>query len=82
MNSNFSEIEIKRLLYRNGDSKYLMNGKQVRLKDIQELFMDSGLGHESFSIISQGRVEHIFSAKAEDRRAIIEDVAGVYNISK
>lgn len=78
LNSDFSEIEIKRLLYRNGDSKYLMNGKQVRLKDIQELFMDSGLGHESFSIISQGRVEHIFSAKAEDRRAIIEDVAGVY----
>ncbi|RRG17987.1 chromosome segregation protein SMC [Weissella viridescens] len=78
LNSDFSEIEIKRLLYRNGDSKYLMNGKQVRLKDVQELFMDSGLGHESFSIISQGRVEHIFSAKAEDRRAIIEDVAGVY----
>ncbi|MBM7617754.1 chromosome segregation protein [Weissella uvarum] len=78
LNSEFSEIEIKRTLYRNGESKYQLNGKQVRLKDIQELFMDSGLGHESFSIISQGRVEHIFSAKPEDRRAIIEDVAGVY----
>ncbi|MBS0949967.1 chromosome segregation protein SMC [Weissella minor] len=78
LKSDFDEIEIKRILYRNGDSKYLLNGKQVRLRDIQELFMDSGLGHESFSIISQGRVEYIFSAKPEDRRSIIEDVAGVY----
>lgn len=78
LNSAYSEIAISRTLYRNGDSKYLLNGTTVRLKDIQELFMDSGLGRESFSIISQGRVESIFSAKAEDRRVIIEEVAGVY----
>lgn len=78
LSSSYSEIAITRTLYRNGDSKYLLNGTAVRLKDIQELFMDSGLGRESFSIISQGRVESIFSAKAEERRTIIEEVAGVY----
>ena len=78
LHSEYSEIQIARTLYRNGDSKYQLNGTTVRLKDIQELFMDSGLGRESFSIISQGRVEAIFSAKPENRRAIIEDVAGVY----
>ena len=78
LKSDYSEIQITRILYRNGDSKYQLNGTQVRLKDIHELFMDSGLGRESFSIISQGRVERIFSAKPEDRRKIIEDVAGVY----
>lgn len=78
LNSEYSEIRITRTLYRNGDSRYQINGTTVRLKDIHELFMDSGLGRESFSIISQGRVESIFSAKPEDRRTIIEDVAGVY----
>ena len=78
LNSDYSEITITRTLYRNGDSNYQINGVQVRLKDIHELFMDSGLGRESFSIISQGRVESIFSAKPVERRSIIEDVAGVY----
>ncbi|MDR3190950.1 MAG: chromosome segregation protein SMC [Lactobacillaceae bacterium] len=78
LNSEFNEIRITRTLYRNGDSKYQINGKTVRLRDIHELFMDSGLGRESFSIISQGRVESIFSAKPEERRSIIEDVAGVF----
>src|SRR5699024_1730289 len=78
LNSDYSEITITRTLYRNGDSNYQINGVQVRLKDIHELFMDSGLGRESFSIISQGRVESIFSAKPVERRSVIEDVAGVY----
>lgn len=78
LNSDYSEITITRTLYRNGDSNYQINGVHVRLKDIHELFMDSGLGRESFSIISQGRVESIFSAKPVERRSIIEDVAGVY----
>ncbi|WP_373770399.1 chromosome segregation SMC family protein, partial [Weissella soli] len=78
LNSDFNEIQIARTLYRNGESKYQLNGKVVRLRDIHELFMDSGLGRESFSIISQGRVERIFSAKPEERRSIIEDVAGVF----
>lgn len=78
LNSDYSEITITRTLYRNGDSNYQINGVHVRLKDIHELFMDSGLGRESFSIISQGRVESIFSAKPVERRSIIEEVAGVY----
>jgi len=82
LKSEYNEIRITRTLYRNGDSKYQINGTTVRLRDIQELFMDSGLGRESFSIISQGRVEAIFSAKPEERRTIIEDVAGVYKYKK
>jgi chromosome segregation protein len=78
LNTTYTEIRITRTLYRSGESKYQINGSTVRLKDIHELFMDSGLGRESFSIISQGRVESIFSAKPTERRAIIEDVAGVY----
>lgn len=78
LHSEYSEITITRRLYRNGDSNYQINGVNVRLKDVHELFMDSGLGRESFSIISQGRVESIFSEKPIERRSIIEDVAGVY----
>ncbi|MGO0155336.1 chromosome segregation protein SMC [Leuconostoc mesenteroides] len=76
--SDFNEIRITRKLYRSGESSYLINGVEARLRDIHELFMDTGLGRESFSIISQGRVESIFNAKPEDRRGIIEEVAGVY----
>lgn len=76
--SDFSEIRITRKLYRSGESSYQINGVTSRLRDIHELFMDTGLGRESFSIISQGRVEGIFNAKPEDRRSIIEEVAGVY----
>ncbi|MGT2772480.1 chromosome segregation protein SMC [Streptococcus marimammalium] len=71
------EIKVERHVYRNGDSDYLINGKKVRLKDIHSLFMDTGLGRDSFSIISQGRVEKIFNSKPEERRAIFEEVAGV-----
>ncbi|KRN31716.1 chromosome segregation protein SMC [Weissella halotolerans] len=78
LQTDYTEIQIARTLYRTGESKYQINGTTVRLRDIQELFMDSGLGRESFSIISQGRVEQIFSAKPADRRAVIEEVAGVY----
>ncbi|MBJ8325893.1 chromosome segregation protein SMC [Streptococcus pacificus] len=71
------EIKVERHVYRNGDSDYLIDGKKVRLKDIHSLFMDTGLGRDSFSIISQGRVETIFNSKPEERRAIFEEVAGV-----
>ncbi|TWT12261.1 chromosome segregation protein SMC [Streptococcus sp. sy004] len=71
------EIRIERQLYRNGDSDYLIDGKKVRLRDIHDLFMDTGLGRDSFSIISQGRVEAIFNSKPEERRAIFEEAAGV-----
>uniref|UniRef100_UPI0025F4965D AAA family ATPase n=1 Tax=uncultured Leuconostoc sp. TaxID=173262 RepID=UPI0025F4965D len=76
--SEFNEIRITRKLYRSGESRYQINGIDSRLRDIHELFMDTGLGRESFSIISQGRVEGIFNAKPEERRGIIEEVAGVY----
>lgn len=80
--SDFTELTITRKLYRNGDSEYLVNGQEVRLKDITDLFIDSGLGRESFSIISQGRIEAIFNGKSADRRAIIEAVAGVAKYKK
>lgn len=76
--SDFSELRITRRLYRSGESSYQLNGADCRLKDIHEIFMDTGLGKDGFSIISQGQVEKIFSAKPEDRRGIIEEVAGVY----
>lgn len=71
------EIRVERHIYRNGDSEYLIDGRKVRLRDIHDLFMDTGLGRDSFSIISQGRVEEIFNSKAEERRAIFEEAAGV-----
>ena len=58
-------IRVERHIYRNGDNDYLINGRKVRLRDIRDLFMDTGLGRDSFSIISQGRVEAIFNAKPE-----------------
>lgn len=71
------EIKVERHIYRSGDSDYLIDGKKVRLRDIHDLFMDTGLGRDSFSIISQGRVEAIFNSKPEERRAIFEEAAGV-----
>ncbi|MEW4353414.1 chromosome segregation protein SMC [Streptococcus pneumoniae] len=72
-----SEIRVERHIYRNGDSEYKIDGKKVRLRDIHDLFMDTGLGRDSFSIISQGKVEEIFNSKPEERRAIFEEAAGV-----
>lgn len=71
------EVVICRRLFRNGDTEFLINNKNCRLRDITELFMDSGMGKQSFSIISQGRVEAIFNSKPVERRSIIEESAGV-----
>ncbi|MGC0301165.1 chromosome segregation protein SMC [Streptococcus sp. CL5.50] len=71
------EIRVERHIYRSGDSEYKIDGKKVRLRDIQDLFLDTGLGRDSFSIISQGKVEEIFNSKPEERRAIFEEAAGV-----
>ena len=71
------EVVICRRLFRNGDTEFLINNKACRLRDITELFMDSGMGKQSFSIISQGRVEAIFNSKPVERRSIIEESAGV-----
>ncbi|WHY63489.1 chromosome segregation protein SMC [Cytobacillus firmus] len=73
----YIEVSVTRRVYRSGDSEYLINKQTCRLKDIVDLFMDSGLGREAFSIISQGRVEEILNSKAEERRTIFEEAAGV-----
>ena len=70
-------IKVERHIYRSGDSEYRIDGKKVRLRDVHDLFLDTGLGRDSFSIISQGKVEEIFNSKPEERRAIFEEAAGV-----
>lgn len=71
------EVAVTRKLYRNGDSEYLINGKSVRLKDINELFMDTGLGRDGYSIIGQGRIAEIVGAKSNERRDIFEEASGI-----
>lgn len=74
---DYSEVSVTRRVFRNGESEFFINKQPCRLKEIVELFMDSGLGREAFSIISQGKVEEILNSKAEDRRTIFEEAAGV-----
>ncbi|MBT2216713.1 chromosome segregation protein SMC [Virgibacillus dakarensis] len=74
---DYEEVSVMRRVYRSGDSEFYINKQSCRLKDIVDLFMDSGLGREAFSIISQGKVEEILSSKAEERRTIFEEAAGV-----
>ena len=71
------EITITRRLFRSGESEYLIDGRQARLRDIQDIFMGSGLGPESYAIIEQGRIGQILSSKPADRRAVIEEAAGI-----
>jgi chromosome segregation protein len=72
-----AEITITRRLYRSGESEYLIDGRNARLRDIQDLFMGTGLGPESYAIIEQGRIGQILSSKPQDRRAVIEEAAGI-----
>src|SRR5699024_2467286 len=74
---DYDEVSVTRRVYRSGESEFYINKQSCRLKDIIDLFMDSGLGREAFSIISQGKVEEILSSKAEERRTIFEEAAGV-----
>jgi chromosome segregation protein len=74
---DYEEVSVTRRVYRSGDSEFYINKQACRLKDIIDLFMDSGLGREAFSIISQGKVEEILSSKPEERRTIFEEAAGV-----
>ncbi len=71
------ELAVTRRYYRSGESEYLLNGKAARLKDIHELFMDTGLGRDGYSMVGQGRIESIVSAKSTDRREIFEEAAGI-----
>lgn len=74
----YTEVVIKRRVYRSGESEYFINGSSCRLKDIQELFMDTGIGKEGYSIIGQGQIDKILSSKPEDRRSLFEEAAGIY----
>jgi len=74
---DYAEVSVTRRVYRSGESEFFINKQPCRLKDIIDLFMDSGMGREAFSIISQGKVEEILSSKAEERRMIFEEAAGV-----
>lgn len=74
---DFSEISIKRKAYRDGDTKYYLNGSQCRLKDIRELFFDSGIGKEGYSIISQGKIDEIINASSLERRKLLEEASGI-----
>lgn len=76
------EVNIMRKLYRNGDSEYFINDDRTRLKEITELFLDSGLGKNAYNIISQGEVESLLKARADERRVLIEEVAGVMKYKK
>lgn len=75
--SEYSEIMVTRRYYRSGESEYYINKKHVRLRDINEMFMDTGLGRDGYSIIGQGRVDEILSTKSEDRREVFEEAAGI-----
>jgi len=81
---DYQEVSVTRRVYRSGESEFFINQQPCRLKDIVDLFMDSGLGKEAFSIIGQGRIEEILSSKPEERRTIFEEAAGVlkYKIRK
>lgn len=73
----FSEVQVTRRVFRSGESEYRINGTACRLKDVQELFMDTGVGREGYSIIGQGRIDEILNAKGEERRRIFEEATGI-----
>lgn len=82
LHSDFAEVEIKRIVYSNGENEYYLNNSRVRLKDITDLFIDSGAGSSAFNIISQGNVTDIVNSKPTDRRVIFESAAGVLKYKK
>ena len=82
LHSDFAEVEIKRIVYSNGENEYYVNNSRVRLKDITDLFIDSGAGSSAFNIISQGNVTDIVNSKPTDRRVIFESAAGVLKYKK
>ena len=74
---SYDEVTVARRLYRSGESEYLLNGTQCRLKDVNELFYDTGIGKEGYSIIGQGQIEKIISGKPEERRELFDEAAGI-----
>ena len=77
LGTEFHEVEIMRRVHRDGQSEYSLNGQPCRLKDIQKLFMDTGIGRTSYSIMAQGQIDQILSSKPEERRAVFEEAAGI-----
>ena len=78
----YDEVTIARRVYRSGESEYLINGASCRLKDVQELFMDTGIGKEGYSIIGQGQIDKILSGKPEDRRELFDEAAGIVKFKR
>ena len=74
---DFAEVSVTRRVYRNGDGEYKINGAACRLRDIVDLFRDTGIGKDGYSLIGQGRIDEILSAKSEDRRQVFEEAAGI-----
>ena len=78
----FEEVTVMRRLYRSGESEYKINGQTVRLRDIHELFYDTGIGKEGYSIIGQGQIERIISGKADERRELFDEAAGIVKFKR
>lgn len=78
----FEEVTVARRVYRSGESEYLINGSACRRKDIVELFFDTGIGKEGYSIIGQGQIEQILSGKPEERRELFDEAAGIVKYKK
>lgn len=74
---DFEEVTVARRIYRSGESEYLINGSPCRLKDVNELFYDTGIGKEGYSIIGQGQIDKILSGKPEERRELFDEAAGI-----
>ena len=79
---DYQEVTVSRRLYRSGESEYMLNGQNVRLKDVQELFFDTGIGKEGYSIIGQGQIEAIVSGRPEDRRGLFDEACGIVKFKK
>lgn len=79
---DYEEVTVARRVYRSGESEYLINGTTCRLRDVQELFLDTGIGKEGYSIIGQGQIDKILSGKPEDRRELFDEAAGIVKYKK
>ena len=79
---DFDEVTVARRVYRSGESEYLLNGSVCRLRDVQEMFFDTGIGKEGYSIIGQGQIDKILSGKPEERRELFDEAAGIVKYKK
>lgn len=79
---DYDEVTVARRVYRSGESEYMLNGHSCRLKDVQELFFDTGIGKEGYSIIGQGQIEKILNGKPEERRELFDEAAGIVKFKK